>query len=314
MDDLCPFRFCYAQKKCPSCGSTTVVKNGRQSGRQRSRCQACGRIFVRRFVRRQTPRWIVRAYDTYVRGKQTYRELSVQLGRDRRTIRKAFDRHTFVTGELQIPSGPLSVSMDVTYFDDDAYGVLVCRARGKNLAWREVFRREIVADYLGLLTLLEDAGADIRAVTVDGAHGLRHGVAQARPGYAVQLCLFHQIRAIRTYLPGWRRRHPAAQALVGIACSLPATDETTYTAQLIAWKDRWGTALAGSSKLRSAYRSLVRNTPWLFTFRRHPELHIPPTTNSCDGWFSHLKEKVRIHRGLSPARRRKLIWYLLEQG
>jgi len=60
-------------------------------------------------------------------------------------------------------------------------------------------------------------------------------------------------------------------------------------------------------KLRSAYRSLKINLPWLFTWYDNIHLKIPNTTNSIDGHFSDLKNKLRNHNGLSIARKKKFI-------
>jgi len=51
-------------------------------------------------------------------------------------------------------------------------------------------------------------------------------------------------------------------------------------------------------RLRSVYRSLKTNLPYLFTYQKYPELNIPNTTNSLDGTFSNFKSLPRIHRGL----------------
>ncbi len=64
-------------------------------------------------------------------------------------------------------------------------------------------------------------------------------------------------------------------------------------------------------RLRSAFRSLKTNLPYLFTCKKFPELSIPNTTNSCNGSFAHWKQKVKIHRGLKKERKNKLINYLL---
>jgi hypothetical protein len=56
-------------------------------------------------------------------------------------------------------------------------------------------------------------------------------------------------------------------------------------------------------RLRSAYLSLSRHLPWLFTFLKHPNLGIPNTTNLLDGQFSDLKNKLRNHNGLTSERR-----------
>lgn len=64
-------------------------------------------------------------------------------------------------------------------------------------------------------------------------------------------------------------------------------------------------------KLRSAYRSLKTNLPFLFTFQKYPELNIPNTTNSIDGFFSKMKSLLQVHRGLKKERRFKVIQEIL---
>jgi len=60
-------------------------------------------------------------------------------------------------------------------------------------------------------------------------------------------------------------------------------------------------------RLRSAYRSIRNNLPWLFTWYDHHELGIPNTTNAIDGHFADLKNKLRNHNGLSLQRKMRFI-------
>lgn len=60
-------------------------------------------------------------------------------------------------------------------------------------------------------------------------------------------------------------------------------------------------------RLRSAFRSLKNNLPWLFTWYDYYELKIPNTTNAIDGYFADLKNKLRNHNGLSIKRKMKFI-------
>ncbi len=60
-------------------------------------------------------------------------------------------------------------------------------------------------------------------------------------------------------------------------------------------------------KLRSAYRSIKNNLPYLFTWYDNMHLKIPNTTNAIDGHFSDLKNKLRNHNGLSIERKKKYI-------
>jgi len=52
-------------------------------------------------------------------------------------------------------------------------------------------------------------------------------------------------------------------------------------------------------KLRSAYRSIKNNLPYLFTWYDNIGLNIPNTTNAIDGHFADLKNKLRNHNGLT---------------
>lgn len=57
--------------------------------------------------------------------------------------------------------------------------------------------------------------------------------------------------------------------------------------------------------VRRAYFSVVHWFEHLFTFLA--DRRIPNTTNTCDGHFSHVKDVVRIHRGLHKALKQKVI-------
>ena len=53
-------------------------------------------------------------------------------------------------------------------------------------------------------------------------------------------------------------------------------------------------------RIRAAYRSLKTNLLYLFTYKNYKKLHIQNTTNALEGGvFSHLKNMINLHRGLS---------------
>ena len=60
-------------------------------------------------------------------------------------------------------------------------------------------------------------------------------------------------------------------------------------------------------RLRSAFFSIKRNMPLLWTFQDRPETGLTNTNNTLEGLFSDLKIKVRVHRGISRENRRKLL-------
>jgi hypothetical protein len=65
-------------------------------------------------------------------------------------------------------------------------------------------------------------------------------------------------------------------------------------------------------RIRSAYRSLITNPPYLFTYKNHKNLAINNTTNSLEGGvFSHMKNMISLHRGLTKNMKLKLVDYYL---
>ncbi|MCD6337641.1 MAG: hypothetical protein J7M01_05360, partial [Candidatus Marinimicrobia bacterium] len=66
-------------------------------------------------------------------------------------------------------------------------------------------------------------------------------------------------------------------------------------------------------RLRSAYRSLRANTPYLFTCQNYPELNIPNTTNPLEGIFAELKTKLRNHAGIKDEMKIKLTDHFLSK-
>jgi hypothetical protein len=61
-------------------------------------------------------------------------------------------------------------------------------------------------------------------------------------------------------------------------------------------------------KLVAAYKSIKKNLPYLFTYKKHKNLAIANTTNSLEGGvFSPLKILIKIHRGLSKSLKLKIV-------
>lgn len=60
-------------------------------------------------------------------------------------------------------------------------------------------------------------------------------------------------------------------------------------------------------RLRSAYRSLMNNLPYLFTYQKYPGLGIPNTSNLIEGQFEHLKRLLGNHRRMNLTQKLKMI-------
>jgi hypothetical protein len=205
--------------------------------------------------------------------------------------------------------------MDTTYWGD-SFGVMLFKdAITKENVLKYYVKYETNAHYKRGIEELQNIGFKIIAIVCDG----RKGLINSFINIPVQMCQFHQAAIIRRYITK-NPRLPASIELKEIVNKMVQTGKESFEGALELWYSRWGTFLnertineeTGKShyihkRLRSAYRSLKTNMPWLFTWYDNIELNIPNTTNALEGHFADLKNKLRNHNGLSLTRKKKFI-------
>lgn len=205
--------------------------------------------------------------------------------------------------------------MDTTYFGR-SFGVMLFKdAYTKENLLKYYVKYETNELYKKGIKELITQGFNPRAIVCDG----RKGLVQLFNNIPVQLCVFHQVAIIRRYITK-NPKLPASIELKELVFLLKQTDKESFAGGLERWHSKWKSFLdertvnpnTGKSqythrRLRSAYRSLKTNLPWLFTWYDYLELNIPNTTNAIDGHFSDLKNKLRNHNGLSIERKKKFI-------
>jgi hypothetical protein len=170
--------------------------------------------------------------------------------------------------------------------------------------------------------ILEGRGWTFTGAVIDG----RRGLATVFKDIPVQICHFHQMKTVTKYLTR-RPETDAGKELRSIMLTLPHTTEPQFTKALMQWERQYRsfitekTYVTGTKhwyythkNVRSAYKSLERNLAYLFTYQTYPELNIPNTTNTIDGYFAGVKKKVAAHHGLRKDRRFKVISELLKGG
>lgn len=253
----------------------------------------------------------------YVWEKQTLAQLSKKHTRSTKSIQKIFDEIT--PARNIVPPQSFVFIADVTFFNRSD-GVLVFRSPKlkQNILWNFT-KTETTAVYREERAILEQQGFVIQAMVLDG----RKGVRDVFSDIPVQMCHFHQLAILKRYLTS-RPKLPAGQELQAIGKTLPSTTEDFFSKRLDEWHEKWKDFIQEKTfkedgihwqythkKIRSAYRSLKTNLSFLFTFQKYPELHIPNTTNSLDGFFSHMKKLLRVHSGLSKERRNKIVSEIL---
>ncbi len=204
---------------------------------------------------------------------------------------------------------------DTTFFSH-ACGLTTFRdTRLKKVVWCRKTATEKAEIYRIGKKHLETHGFQIKAVVLDGRIGIRDVFA----GIPAQMCHFHQKQIVNRHLTT-RPKLPASIALREIARTIPRSTEETLSQKLGEWFATWEQFLKQKTtdaftgrwrythkRTRAAYRSLIKNLPYLYTYQKYPELHIPNTTNSLDGYFNRLKSLLNARRGMNARRRYKII-------
>lgn len=298
-----------------------VEKYGRQNGKQRYRCKDCGRLF--RSIKRPSVR-AKNLWTTFVLKRQTFSNLAEADGRSVRQLQRVVHKEAERKRSVVRTSldEPVVLVMDTTYFPEFGVMVFRCSNRRQNLFWKFV-GSETNEDYLSGLAYVQSLGFNVVAVVCDGKRWL--GEQISRLGLPVQLCQFHLVKAV-TKCTTKKPKTEAGRELRWLALSLKDATEEEFVARLNCWDEKWQTFLNEKTitpktgrwqythrNLRAGRRTIHNWLPRLFTCRKYPELNIPNTTNTLDGTFSHLKQKVNTHRGINTITKRKMVSLILSQ-
>lgn len=280
----------------------------RKNGRQRYKCSVC-----HKFLPTPKPLDNNRLLYEYINLKQTCAQIAKRYQCSAKTVRRRIKQGSLTADK---PLKPVAnVIMDTTYFGR-SFGVMVFMNQlDGSIIHKQYLIKETAALYAAGLTAIMKKGIHIQSITADGFKG----IAQLFPEIPFQLCQFHQQQTIRRYLTR-KPKSDAARALKKLADSIFILSEAEFKAQLTDWYDthknylnevgfnedstqKWYT----HKKLRSAYSSLKRNLPYLFTFEQNRELGMPNTTNMLEGRFGELKTKKRCHSGMNDETKRLFI-------
>lgn len=255
----------------------------------------------------------------YIWRRQTYLDLANKYDRSKKWVQRKIDK-TEIKSVIKLnPETELILVADTTFFSRSE-GLTVFREPNlkKIVWWKQTIDEKAEVYRLGKQHL-EKNGFKIRAVVLDG----RTGAREVFNDIPVQMCHFHQKRIINKYLTT-RPKLPASVELRDVVRTIPHSNEEELTKRLNEWFLKWEQFLKQKTtdlntgrwfythkRIRSAYRSLITNLPYLYTFQKYPNLNIPNTTNSLDGYFNRLKSLLNVHRGLSPKRRYRMIVEIL---
>lgn len=293
-----------------------VKKNGFLRGIQGYKCRECGTQFQVTKKKDLLSRIRKKLWFDFCFQYATVDTLTNSYHRSEKWVRnqlKAYEP-SFVP---PIPRAMVAV-MDATRVGYE-WVFVVRDPHEKENVYTETVQSESTYCYQAALQTLKEQGFSILTIVGDG----KVAVSWLFRGIPVQMCHFHQkqivIRCI-TLNP----QLPAGIELLALINTLTTSTEAAFTSAFVKWYEQWETFLKEKSlnekngrysythrKLRSARDSIKRHLPYLFTFLRYPDLHIPNTTNSLDGAFTKVKNSIAVHAGLSRTQKMKMVKTLL---
>ena len=257
-------------------------------------------------------------WNKYSKENQTISCLSKNFNISKRSVQRILDESN-ESIIFSIPKKAVVVT-DTSYYGN--LGIMVFRDihLKKNIIWKFI-PHETLRDYVKGIYSIKQMGCEIKGIVCDGKRGMFHAFGNI----PVQMCQFHQTLIVARYITK-NPKLEAGKELKNVMYLLTRSDKESFIGALNEWHDKWKDFLAEKTidndtnnwhythkRIRSAYRSLITNLPYLFIWYDYPELKIPNTTNSLEGVFTNIKTKLRVHCGLKQWRKIKLINELLSR-
>lgn len=252
-------------------------------------------------------------YFDWLHRRKTLHTIAANQNMTYPTLMRHFDALDWPEGLLvSAPTHPIHLLLDATFFGRD-YGFL-CFHDTHKIIWFKEIKTEGVKHLRDGLRDLRTAGYRVASVTIDGRKGYTETIRKGLGNVPIQMCLFHQRAIVRRYITD-RPKTTCGQELKALMKQLGHMSPEAFIEAFYLLKLKHKETLNALNekgdyrhgKLRSAFRSLQSNLHAMFTYTDFPDLAIPTTTNQLEGCFGHLKERIKIHRGLTVEHKKKAI-------
>ena len=257
--------------------------------------------------------------------RQTFKTLSRDSKLSIDTLQRTFYSYLEQSPYVKILKREnVHLRMDATYFskfcmlcyqdNEDGYTQLIRFTDGEHF-------EEIKEDLDNLIRL----GVRIESITTDGHKSILKAIKKALPDVLAQRCLVH----IQRMCLLWLTRYPKhlsgieLRELVLMLLKIKTdNDRLFWIRELGKWYSKHKNYLQEKTYnqttgrywythklVRRTYFTIKRALPNMFHYLSNQK--IPATTNGIEGFFSHLKNHLDLHRGLSLKHRINFIkWYV----
>ena len=301
-----------------------VIRWGKRNNKQRFKCKNCDILFTRSRPEQKLKNRFV-WFKKWVLERQTYKTLTRDSGLSKDTLQRTFYQILEKSPRIKIiKRDQVNLRVDATYFkqfcllcyqdDFDGYIQLIRFSDGEHY-------EQIREDIENLIRL----GVQLESITTDGHKSILRAIKKADPGIIIQRCLVHIQRMCLIWLTKYPK-HTAGQELRRLVLLLlkikTKNDQLFWQRALAGWYKRHkdyinektynvetGRYWYTHKMLRRSYSTINRALPNMFHYLSNPS--IPNTTNGIEGFFSHLKNHLDLHRGLTTKNRINFIkWYI----
>ena len=313
------------RSRCPKCGSLNVIKWGIQCDCQRYKCKDCLSCFTptrpdvsasNRFI------W----FKKWISGKQRIEDIAKESGYSSRQLRRWFDEYLVSAPEWKIQHRKVyHVLIDGTWFSENHCLIVYRDADSKSTIYYRFAETENEYEIIKDLQAFKAMRLRISSFTTDGGDDIIRAIKYVYPYTTRQRCVVH----IERECLGWLTQHPKSSAgilLRRLVCQISHiktnNDKLYWIKELNKWHEDYeefikqktvnketGEMTYTHDSVRRAYIHLHRAMPNMFKYIDEPD--VPNNTNSLESFFGHLKDNLRIHRGLSHDHMDNFIkWYL----
>ena len=296
-----------------------------QNGKQRYFCKQCNFSFLllRHDVKNKNEfiwfkKWIIE--------RQVYKYLVRDSSYSQSKIQRIFNQYLNSAPVVEVRSKTrVHLLIDGSYFPN---GLCLILYYDHNLRYVQLYRETNQEKYTEIkedLQNLKKLGVDVYSVTCDGHKAILKSIKKVFPNAIIQRCLVHIKRQVRNYLSSKPKLEQSASLLKlsnQITSIKSIEDSNIWLGAFFNWykinhefinqktqSQNTGRFWYTHKNLHAAFSLLENAIPNMFNYLDDEQ--IPNTTNRIENYFTHLKDKLRIHRGLRfEAKKNFIKWYL----
>ena len=259
-------------------------------------------------------------------GKQTIGDIASVSGYSERQLRRWFEEYLDDVPEWRIQRHKsMHLLVDGTWLDHNTCLVVYRDYDSKSTLYYRFSTDEIEYEIIKDLQAFKRLRFWVSSFTTDGGDDIIKAIKYCYPHTTRQRCIVHIERECLT----WLTQHPKSSAgilLRRLACQISEiktnNDKLYWMKQLSKWHEDYeefikqktvnketGEMTYTHDNVRKSYIHIHRALPNMFKYIDEPD--VPNNTNGLESFFGHLKDNLRVHRGMSVEHRNNFVkWYL----